>query len=185
MVNTDVVSCSKCPDLVENRSRIVNGVGPVDADIVLVGEAPGENEDKTGEPFVGKSGSILNSLLEDANLNREDIRITNTVRCRPPDNRDPTNSECDNCSGYLINELTIVNPTYIVGLGSTAVRTLTGIDDISVLAEAGNSYPLDSDRFSLPEDHMLPEVSVCPHPAGLIYRPSYKENVRELFKTFS
>ena len=85
-----VKECERCPALVDSRSRIVNGAGPTDADLVFVGEAPGANEDDQGEPFVGRSGTVLDDALRDAGLARSDVRITNCVKCRPPDNRDPT-----------------------------------------------------------------------------------------------
>ncbi|MFB6189807.1 MAG: uracil-DNA glycosylase family protein, partial [Halapricum sp.] len=96
-----VTDCERCPELVASRSRIVNGVGPTDADLVFVGEAPGAQEDEQGEPFVGRSGDVLDDALRDAGLSRADVRITNCVRCRPPDNRDPKREELDNCRGYL------------------------------------------------------------------------------------
>lgn len=173
-----VDDCTKCPALVENRSRIVDGVGPMDAEVVFVGEAPGENEDENGEPFIGRSGQILNDMLDQAGISRENVRITNAVRCRPPDNRDPTETECSNCSGYLQTELDLIEPDHVVALGSTAFESLTGRDDISVLSDLGNSHSCIFDEIDL-------DIIACPHPAALIYRPSYKDNVIDLFDSFS
>lgn len=170
-----VDSCTECSTLVENRSQIVNGSGPMDADIVLVGEAPGENEDLEGEPFIGRSGQILSELLDDAGLDRDSIRITNAVRCRPPDNRDPTDTERNNCSVHLVNELKAINPDHIIALGATAIESLTGNGDISVLKNLGEEYPT---RY----EDITSSVITCPHPAALIYRPSYKDDVIDLFR---
>lgn len=173
-----VTDCHKCQDLVSNRSQIVDGVGPMDADIVLVGEAPGENEDENGEPFVGRSGQILNDMLEESGINREDIRITNAVRCRPPDNRDPTEQECSNCSVHLSNELDLIDPDYVIALGATAFDSLTGVDDISVLSDLGDKKPCQFEGIES-------DIIACPHPAALIYRPSYKDDVINLFESLS
>lgn len=177
-MNFTVEDCTKCPALVENRSRIVDGVGPMDADIVFVGEAPGENEDKNGEPFVGKSGTILDDMLKEAGISRGEVRITNAVRCRPPDNRDPTEEECRNCSGYLAKELDLIDPKYVIALGATSFESLTGVEDISVLSDLGSSYSCQFDEVNV-------DIIACPHPAALIYRPSYEDDVIELFKSFS
>lgn len=171
-----VDECERCPALVENRSRIVDGTGPMDADIVFVGEAPGENEDENGEPFVGRSGQILNDMLESAGISRNDVRITNAVRCRPPENRDPTESECANCSGYLAEELSLIDPDHVIALGSTAFESLTGKNDISVLSDLGTSHSCMFENIDV-------DITACPHPAALIYRPSYKDEVIELFKS--
>src|SRR6056297_1290418 len=110
---TAVTGCERCPALVESRSRIVNGVGPTDADLLFVGEAPGANEDEQGEPFVGRSGDVLDETLREAGLDRGDVRITNCVRCRPPDNRDPRKEELANCRGYLETEIDRVDPELV------------------------------------------------------------------------
>lgn len=176
--NYTVSDCRRCPKLVENRSQIVDGVGPMDADIVLIGEAPGANEDEKGEPFIGKSGDILDEMLSEAGLERDDIRITNSVRCRPPDNRDPTEEECSNCSSYLVEEIQLIEPAHIIAMGATALETLTGADSISVLSDLGNSYDIQYEDIDTP-------VIACPHPAALIYRPEYKDDIISLFETLS
>ncbi len=103
---------------------IVNGVGPADADLLFVGEAPGANEDEQGEPFVGRSGDVLDAGLRDAGLDRGDVRITNCVRCRPPDNRDPRNGELANCRDYLETEIDRVDPEVVVTLGKVPAEHL-------------------------------------------------------------
>ncbi|MCL7417996.1 MAG: uracil-DNA glycosylase, partial [Halalkalicoccus sp.] len=117
MEGARVTACERCPALVESRSRIVNGVGPEDADLLIVGEAPGEQEDREGEPFVGRSGTQLDEKLREHGIAREDVRITNCVRCRPPENRDPTKGELENCRGYLEREVELVDPELVMTVG--------------------------------------------------------------------
>lgn len=168
---TCVEDCTKCPNLVESRSRIVNGVGPLDADIVLVGEAPGENEDKNGEPFVGRSGKVLDEALEDRGLSRDDVRITNTVRCRPPENRDPHKSEISNCSQYLIDEIAEIEPDVVLTLGRVPTQALLE-DDATVTKISGEKR---SRLFSGIQLTVVPGM----HPAATLYDPSYKDLFEE------
>jgi DNA polymerase len=109
--------CTKC-ELYKGRTHAVPGEGPTHAEIMLVGEGPGATEDKQGRPFVGASGRFLNELLAQAGVTREDVWITNVVKCRPPGNRDPQLDEIETCtSNYLDNQIKIVNPSIIVTLG--------------------------------------------------------------------
>ena len=109
--------CTKC-ELYKGRTHAVPGEGPTHAEIMLVGEGPGATEDKQGRPFVGASGRFLNELLAQAGVTREDVWITNVVKCRPPGNRDPQLDEVETCtSNYLDNQIKIVNPSIIVTLG--------------------------------------------------------------------
>ena len=116
--------CLKC-ELGKTRTNIVFSDGnPEKAKIVLIGEAPGENEDKTGVPFVGRAGKLLNEFLEKANISREnDLYIINTVKCRPPQNRVPTDTEKEMCSKYLLTQIDIIDPDIIVFCGSTALKS--------------------------------------------------------------
>jgi DNA polymerase len=136
MDGLEVSDCPYCPALVYSRSRIVDGTGPEDADLVFVGEAPGAREDQQGEPFVGRSGSLLDETLREFGLARADVRITNCVRCRPPENRDPTAEELQNCWGYLEAEIELVDPEGIVTLGKVPSEHLLD-RDVSVTSEAG------------------------------------------------
>jgi len=111
--------CYKC-DLCTNRKNIVWGYGNTDADIMFIGEAPGYYEDKSGVPFVGQAGQLLDKYLQLCNFNREDIFITNVIRCKPPDNRTPTNREIYNCREHLHREIKMVKPKMVILLGSTA-----------------------------------------------------------------
>ena len=114
--------CTRCPELVECRSQVVPGVGPEDARVMFIGEAPGRNEDEQGEPFVGQAGAYLTELLRRIGLDRSDVFITNIVKCRPPDNRNPKAQEIENCSGYLERQLAIIEPDLVVLLGRFALE---------------------------------------------------------------
>jgi len=151
-----VDSCTRCPELVESRTRIVNGTGPQDADLLFVGEAPGEQEDREGEPFVGRSGDILDEVLGAHGLDRAAVRITNCVRCRPPDNRDPRTEELENCREYLEAEILGVDPAVIVTLGKVPSEHLLD-RSVAVTAEAGSTDAVTIDGRSFPvRTHPLP-----------------------------
>ena len=115
-IDREVSNCTDCP-LHQNRSRAVPGEGPENAEIMLIGEAPGFNEDKQGRPFVGAAGQFLEKLLASANLSREDVYITNTVKCRPLNNRDPLPVEMAACRKYLDRQIAAIAPKIIVTLG--------------------------------------------------------------------
>mgnify|MGYP006276262855 FL=1 len=166
-----VTSCERCPELVESRSQIVNGTGPEDADLVFLGEAPGANEDDQGEPFVGRSGSVLDEALRDAGLARADVRITNCVRCRPPENRNPTSAELANCRGYLQRELALIDPELVVTLGKVPSEHLLD-RSVAVTKEAGDVVDV-----RLGERSYRAVVSV--HPAATLYDGSQRETFFE------
>jgi uracil-DNA glycosylase family 4 len=156
-----VTGCERCPDLVDSRSRIVDGIGPPDADLLFVGEAPGAQEDEQGEPFVGRSGDVLDEALRDAGLARADVRITNCVRCRPPENRDPRTGELDNCLGYLEREIAQIDPELIVTLGKVPAEHLLG-RDVAVTGEAGDVIDCDVGGSVRP-------LMISVHPAATLY----------------
>ncbi|RYJ12818.1 uracil-DNA glycosylase [Halogeometricum borinquense] len=162
-----VRECERCPELVESRSQIVNGVGPDDADLVFLGEAPGANEDEQGEPFVGRSGSVLDDALRDVGLARSDVRITNCVRCRPPENRDPTKTELGNCRGYLERELELLDPDLVVTLGKVPSEHLLD-RSVAVTKEAG-------DVVDVRLGERLQRVLICVHPAATLYDRSQRD----------
>ena len=119
--------CHRCP-LGENRTHAVIGRGNLQAPIMIVGEGPGQTEDETGQPFVGKSGQLLEKILQSVKLTvEEDVFICNVVKCRPPENRTPTTEEADACKGYLQEQIRMVNPKIILLTGATAVKGLTGM----------------------------------------------------------
>ena len=167
MEGLDVTACERCDELVACRSRIVNGTGPADAGLLFVGEAPGEHEDERGEPFVGRSGDVLDDGLREAGLGRGDVRITNCVRCRPPDNRDPTDAELANCRGYLEREIDRVDPEVVVTLGKVPAEHLLD-RDVAVTSEAGDVR--EATVGGEPR-----RVLVCVHPAATLYDPSQRE----------
>lgn len=117
------LSCTWC-NLRENRKNVVFGVGARDADVMLVGEGPGEQEDLKGEPFVGPAGHLLDDMLSIIDLNRKNCYIANIVKCRPPYNRDPQENEQDACIGYLRNQVALIQPKIIVCLGRIAAKRL-------------------------------------------------------------
>jgi len=164
MDGLDVRECERCEALCTSRSRIVNGTGPADADLLFVGEAPGAQEDETGDPFVGRSGDVLDETLRDAGLDRGDVRITNCVRCRPPENRDPTDEELANCRGYLETEIERVDPELVVTLGKVPAEHLLE-RSVAVTSEAG-------EVFDARIDGRPRRVLVCVHPAATLYDPS-------------
>lgn len=170
MVDTDgpdVIACERCPALVESRDCIVNGVGPDDAALCFVGEAPGANEDAAGEPFVGRSGTVLDDALRDAGLARADVRITNCARCRPPENRDPHVAELGNCAGFLEAEIEYVDPDLIVTLGKVPGERLL---DRSVAVTEESGSVVDARLGG-----ELRRVLVCLHPAATLYDRSQRE----------
>ncbi|WP_137289073.1 uracil-DNA glycosylase [Natronorubrum halophilum] len=162
-----VTECTRCPALVDSRSRIVNGTGPEDADMVFVGEGPGAQEDADGEPFVGRSGTVLDDGLRTVGLARDDIRITNCVRCRPPENRDPHKAELENCRGYLERELDRLDPDVIVTLGKVPSEHLLG-RSVAVTKEAGS---VEDVRIEGTPRRVL----ICVHPAATLYDRSQEE----------
>lgn len=113
--------CTKCP-LSLGRTNAVPGEGPGDAAVVLVGEGPGRNEDLQGRPFVGAAGKQLEALLGQAGLRRDEVYITNVVKCRPPENRRPTGTEADACHPYLARQLSLIRPRVVVLLGDSALK---------------------------------------------------------------
>jgi DNA polymerase len=120
-VAAEVRSCERCP-LHVGRKNAVPGEGPPNASVVVVGEGPGSNEDQQGRPFVGAAGHNLEALLSKAGLRREDVFITNAVKCRPPENRRPKKGELDSCHPYLRRQIDAIGPEFIVLLGDTALK---------------------------------------------------------------
>jgi uracil-DNA glycosylase len=166
-----VTDCTRCPKLVESRSQIVNGAGPTDADVLFVGEGPGAQEDERGEPFVGRSGSVLDEQLRAVGLDRETVRITNCVRCRPPENRDPTKDELENCRTYLDREIDQLDPDVIVTLGKVPSEHLLG-RSVAVTKQAGS---IEEVRIEGTPRRLL----VCLHPAATLYDRSQAETFNE------
>ena len=123
VLESEVKNCTKC-SLHETRTQTVFGCGNKDSDWLFIGEAPGEHEDLQGEPFVGKSGRLLNEIIFAIGLNREDIYIANIIKCRPPKNRDPLPKEVNKCSSYLEQQIRMISPKIIITLGLFPAQTL-------------------------------------------------------------
>lgn len=119
----ECMSCTKCP-LAETRTKVVFGEGPRNAEIMFIGEGPGEQEDRTGRPFVGRAGQLLDEMLGIMGLDRSRVYIGNMVKCRPPGNRDPLPAEQEACIGYLRNQVALLRPKIIVCLGRIAAMKL-------------------------------------------------------------
>lgn len=162
--------CQECP-LASTRNNFVFGVGDPNADLMLIGEAPGEKEDQRGEPFVGKSGKLLDKILRAINKSRnEGVYIANVLKCRPPDNRDPLASEVDKCEPYLLRQIKLIKPKLIVSLGRVSGKTLLKTD-----------IPLKEMRSTLHDYHGIP-LKVTYHPAALLRNPNFKKDAWEDFQ---
>ena len=121
----EVADCRRCP-LWETRTKAVFGAGNADADLMFVGEAPGAEEDRQGLPFVGRAGQLLNELLIEIGLSREDVFICNVLKSRPPNNRDPLPEEISACEPYLFEQVRLIEPRVVCTLGNFATKLLTG-----------------------------------------------------------
>ena len=129
-IKQNVIECTKC-QLSKTRTNSVPGKGNFHSDVIFVGEAPGRNEDKNGEPFIGVAGKKLSAALEESGISREEVYITNIVKCRPPNNRVPTTTERSTCKDYLKQEISIIKPKIICVLGNTAFNSLLGGSEIT------------------------------------------------------
>ena len=161
-IKTEVENCTACA-LSKTRIQTVFGEGTNNIPLVCIGEAPGEEEDKSGKPFVGRAGQLLTKMLSAINVNREDIFICNVLKCRPPMNRDPNNDEVKSCSGYLDRQLEILQPRYILALGRIAAKRLLNLD-----------YTMAQFRTQLHEYRGIP-VLVTYHPSALLRNPGWKQ----------
>ena len=165
--------CTRCPQLAATRTTVVFGNGNADADLMFVGEAPGANEDRQGLPFVGQAGRLLDALLGEIGLARSEVFVTNVLRCRPPDNRDPHPAEIEACEDYLLRQVELIEPRVVCTLGNFATKLLrgapTGItrlhgrEEVRVIGRrAVRLYPLF-------------------HPAAALYTPANVEMLRADF----
>jgi DNA polymerase len=120
----EVSGCDLCGELFSTRTQTVFGVGPIDPEVAFVGEAPGADEDRLGEPFVGRAGQLLDRIIVRCGFARRDVYIFNTLKCRPPNNRQPTPSECANCRPFFERQFDLVRPKYVVAVGAVAAKNL-------------------------------------------------------------
>lgn len=158
-LKTPCLSCMACSNLVATRTHVVFGEGNVDSPLVLVGEGPGENEDKTGRPFVGRAGQLLEKALEEAGIKRETIYITNIVKCRAADliegkmvNRPPTELETKNCRQWLKPQLDIIRPEVILCVGSPSAKSIIK-KDFKITLERGKYFPCNFAKTAIATLH--------------------------------
>lgn len=163
-----IKNCQKC-DLHKARTQTVFGEGDPQARVVFCGEAPGQTEDETGRPFVGRAGKLLDNMIESIGLKRDEVYILNICKCRPPGNRTPSPYEMEACLPYLRDQLEIIKPEIIVALGNTALGGLTG---------AGSGITRRCGAWEdIPPNIGLPQVALMPcyHPSALLRNPKWKE----------
>jgi DNA polymerase len=167
-VAAEASTCANC-DLCKTRIRAVPGEGNPKAEIMFIGEGPGYNEDRQGRPFVGPAGQFLDELLASINLKRADVFITNVVKCRPPENRDPLPAEIEACSDYLSRQIAAIKPTVIVTLGRHSMARFFGNEKISAIH--GRARKVDG--------HLCIAMY---HPAAGLHQASLKDTIRADFK---
>tara|TARA_B100001105_G_scaffold42230_1_gene30781 strand:- start:2309 stop:2902 length:594 start_codon:yes stop_codon:yes gene_type:complete len=171
-IKQQVTECTKC-ELSKTRNNSVPGKGNYKADVIFVGEAPGKNEDMKGEPFIGIAGKKLSIALESAGITRDEVYITNIVKCRPPKNRVPTTTERDTCQNYLEKEIEIIKPKIICVLGNTAFNSL--LNGKEIIKFRGKIVRKNNQLYFL-----------TVHPAATIYNQKLisvlKKDMKKLFK---
>ncbi len=171
-IKKQVTQCTKC-ELSKTRNNSVPGKGNFKSDVIFVGEAPGKNEDMKGEPFIGIAGKKLSIALENAGITRDDVYITNIVKCRPPKNRVPTTNERDTCQNYLKKEIEIIKPKIICVLGNTAFNSL--LDGKEIIKFRGKIVRKNNQLYFL-----------TIHPAATIYNQKLisvlKKDMKKLLK---
>jgi len=150
-LQSEALACTKCP-LATTRTQVVFGVGDPHADLLFVGEGPGEQEDLTGEPFVGRAGRLLTSLIEGIGLTRSQAYIANVVKCRPPGNRDPLPLEIESCRPYLEAQLAFIEPRVVVTLGNFATKLLLDTKD-GITKLRGREFPIGDGAVLIPVFH--------------------------------
>lgn len=147
----EATACTRCR-LAEGRTQVVFGVGDRHADLMFVGEGPGKEEDRQGEPFVGRAGRLLTQLVEDIGLRRDDVYIANVVKCRPPGNRDPKPDEIAACSPYLEAQLAHIRPRVVMSLGNFATKRLLDTK-AGITKVRGREYPFGAGAVLIPTFH--------------------------------
>ncbi len=170
VIQEEVAACVKCSELAKTRTQTVFGVGNPRARLCFLGEAPGADEDRLGEPFVGRGGQLLNKIIEACRIKREDIYILNMLKCRPPGNRNPLPTELANCRGYLDRQLALIQPEFICCWGAVAAQNLLG-SPLSIGKLRGKIHRYRNIKV------------VCTyHPAFLLRSPSFKKETWEDMK---
>jgi uracil-DNA glycosylase family 4 len=167
-------ACTRCPQLASTRQTVVFGSGNADADLMFVGEAPGANEDRQGLPFVGQAGRLLDTLLEEIGLTRGDVFVANTLKCRPPGNRDPLPQEIDACQDYLFRQLELIEPRVVCTLGNFATKLLRGDPSTGITRLHGRE---EIRRIGPRRVRLYPIY----HPAAALYTPKMLDILRADF----
>ncbi len=171
IIRDQVAGCTRCSELAATRTQTVFGVGNPNARLMLIGEAPGADEDRTGEPFVGRAGQLLTKIIEACQLTREEVFIANVLKCRPPDNRPPAPDEVANCRGYLERQIAVIQPEYICCLGTFASQGLLSTD-VTIGQLRGKFH----DYKGIP-------VMCTYHPSYLLRNPAAKRHVWDDMKS--
>jgi uracil-DNA glycosylase family 4 len=178
-IREDIVSNNICPDLAKQATNLVMGDGSPTADIVFIGEAPGKNEDLKGKPFVGAAGKFLDEMLESINLKREDIYITNIVKYRPPNNRDPLPEEKKAFLPYLQAQLEIIQPKIVVTLGRHSMNSF--LPDLQISKVHGEPKYIQIQMKEHAGDTL--EIVILPlyHPAAALYNGGMRQTLIDDF----
>lgn len=170
VLQQQVAACTRCSELAETRTQTVFGVGDPQARLCFMGEAPGGDEDRLGEPFVGRAGQLLTKIIEACQMQRGDVYILNMLKCRPPGNRNPLPHELANCRGYLERQLELIQPEFICCLGAVAAQNLLGTS-VGISKLRGKLYTFRGAKV------------VCTfHPAYLLRNPAAKKDAWEDMK---
>src|SRR6202171_3361616 len=172
-VYAEARGCQRCPELAATRKTVVFGAGNADADLMFVGEAPGASEDEQGVPFVGRAGKLLDQLLGEIGMERKDVFVCNTIKCRPPGTRDPLPLEIENCQDYLLRQVELIQPTVICTLGNFSTKLLRG-DPTGITRLHGQPEVITLGRRAV---RLYPIY----HPAAALYTPRMLETLREDF----
>jgi uracil-DNA glycosylase family 4 len=172
-VLAQVQGCVRCQELAATRQNVVFGAGNADAELMFIGEAPGASEDEQGLPFVGRAGKLLETLLKEIGMERKDVFIANTLKCRPPGNRDPLPVEIENCREYLYRQVELIQPRVICSLGNFSTKLLRD-DPTGITRLHGKPEELTLGRRTV---RLYPIF----HPAAALYTPRMLETLREDF----
>ena len=165
ILRDEVAACTRCGELAAGRTQTVFGVGPANARLCFLGEAPGADEDASGIPFVGRAGQLLTKIIEACTLSRDEVFILNVLKCRPPDNRPPRPDEVANCRGFFERQLAIIQPEFICCLGTSAAQALLQTTE-----------PIGQLRQRW-FDHGVARVICTYHPSYLLRNPAAKRDV--------
>lgn len=176
----EIKECKKCR-LHKYRKNPVPGEGSLNAKIMFIGEAPGAKEDEQGRPFVGAAGKLLTTLLESIGLKRENVFITNVVKCRPPHNRDPLDDEISACLPYLVEQINIVKPRIIVTLGRISTKTIFQLGGLVFKSMSKDRGVIREAKIGEVEVKILPTY----HPAAALYNPKLRSKIESDFKALA